>query len=227
MAFGAGPISRGPISSAPISAGVTLPAGGAPTVYVSSWQQPLAEPVRLRVLAAAQQQALAFVKGVPFPETVYPDKWFEALSEPVRFKPRLLSALQAFGFWNTYTPPSSGGGGSGGGGSYVGPRKPTRNVFASTPMWNRQLARIVPSPRQQLPQNVTASPYTFTAPTAGNLVVTGGTVSSIKLTRAYVSAVTFSVTSGTFPLAAGDVITLAYTVAPTVNFVPTYSGEAS
>jgi hypothetical protein len=65
---------------------------------------------------------------------------------------------------------------------------------------------------------VGASPYTFTAVTIGNLFITGGTVSSIVLTR---SGVSITCQKDQFiPMAAGDTVTTTYTVAPTMTFVP-------
>jgi hypothetical protein len=65
-----------------------------------------------------------------------------------------------------------------------------------------------------------ASPASYTVSTYGNLVVNGGTVSAITITRPGGSAVTLGVTAGMFAVQAGDVITITYTVAPTVTFIP-------
>jgi hypothetical protein len=67
---------------------------------------------------------------------------------------------------------------------------------------------------------VGASPYTFTAPYNGCVVVSGGTVSLVQLGRAGVFLAT-GVTTGVFPVSAGDQIKVTYTVAPTMNFLPT------
>lgn len=65
---------------------------------------------------------------------------------------------------------------------------------------------------------VGASPFTFTATTIGNMFVTGGTVSSIVLTR---SGVSITCQANQFiPMAAGDTVTVTYAVAPTMTFVP-------
>lgn len=62
-----------------------------------------------------------------------------------------------------------------------------------------------------------ASPYTFTAPDPGKLVVQGGTVSLIELGRGS-TFVTTGLTSGIVPVARGDLVRVTYTVVPTVNF---------
>lgn len=65
---------------------------------------------------------------------------------------------------------------------------------------------------------VGASPFTFTAGTIGHMFATGGTVSSIVLTR---SGTSIACQANQFiPMAAGDTITVTYTVAPTMTFVP-------
>lgn len=63
------------------------------------------------------------------------------------------------------------------------------------------------------------SPFAYTAPAGGFLIVTGGTVSSITFTRT--SQHNTNQTSGLFPVAQGDVVTVTYSATPTVTFVPT------
>ncbi len=65
----------------------------------------------------------------------------------------------------------------------------------------------------------TGSPWSFTATASGFLHVRGGTVSSVSLTRGRITIAT-GMTSGFFPLTQGDALTVSYTVAPTVNFLP-------
>lgn len=67
---------------------------------------------------------------------------------------------------------------------------------------------------------VGASPYTYTAPSNGCVVVSGGTVSLVQLGRAGAFLAT-GVTTGVFPVSAGDQIKVTYTVAPTMTFLPT------
>ena len=64
----------------------------------------------------------------------------------------------------------------------------------------------------------TSSPFKYTAQQAGFLIVQGGTVSAISFTR--VSAHTIGTVAGCFPMSNGDSITITYTVAPTITFVP-------
>ena len=66
---------------------------------------------------------------------------------------------------------------------------------------------------------VGVSPYAYTAQSNGHVVVTGGTVSAISLTR--VSAHATGFTAGFIPVGNKDVVTVTYTVAPTMTFIPT------
>lgn len=72
----------------------------------------------------------------------------------------------------------------------------------------------------QLTPTVGASPYAYTAPAIGDVVVQGGTVSAITRTRPGQSAVNIGVTAGIIPVQAGDVVTTTYSVAPTITFIP-------
>jgi hypothetical protein len=66
--------------------------------------------------------------------------------------------------------------------------------------------------------SVGASPFAYTATTGGSVAVAGGTVSGITLTR---SSTTVPVgTQGAIFARNGDVVTVTYSVAPTMNFIP-------
>lgn len=87
-------------------------------------------------------------------------------------------------------------------------------------VWYQFLARLAQLTAEQpmAPAAVGASPFTFTATTIGNLFITGGTVSSIVLAR---SGVALTCQKDQFiPMAAGDTVTVTYTVKPTMTFVP-------
>lgn len=66
---------------------------------------------------------------------------------------------------------------------------------------------------------LSASPARLTASASGSFAVSGGTVSGITLTRNTMIVPT-GVTSGLIPVANGDVLTITYSGAPTVNFIP-------
>lgn len=63
-----------------------------------------------------------------------------------------------------------------------------------------------------------ATPYSYTAPSGGWVIVRGGTVSAIQYTRSITTLT--GLTSGIFPVGQGDILTITYTVLPTVTFFP-------
>jgi hypothetical protein len=65
------------------------------------------------------------------------------------------------------------------------------------------------------------SPYTYSAPVRGSVIVNGGTVSAIAFSRDGVTFYTVGQTAGMFLLNAADQLRITYTVLPTVTFVPT------
>lgn len=62
-----------------------------------------------------------------------------------------------------------------------------------------------------------ASPYTYTAPNDGNIIVQGGTVTVIELGRNGTFATT-GLTAGVVPMKRGDQLRVTYAVAPTMTF---------
>lgn len=64
-----------------------------------------------------------------------------------------------------------------------------------------------------------ASPYAYTAPAKGFLIIRGGTVSAVEFTRSQTTLT--GQTQGIFPMAQGDTLTITYSVLPTVTWVPT------
>lgn len=78
-----------------------------------------------------------------------------------------------------------------------------------------------PMPQAQPAATVTvgASPYTYTAPFAGQLSVTGGTVSLIQIIRQGTTVAT-GLTAGLILLARGDQAKITYSAAPTAVFLP-------
>jgi hypothetical protein len=89
------------------------------------------------------------------------------------------------------------------------------NYYFTTPwiVWLQQLASQPAAPFTVTP---TASPFSYLASGAGTLQITGGTVSARTLTR---GGVTVSV-SGSVPVVNNDVVTVTYSVAPTLSFIP-------
>lgn len=88
-----------------------------------------------------------------------------------------------------------------------------------TTTWQRFFNALVSAAAPIQPVTLTGSPFSYRAGSGGNLAVSGGTVSAITITRG-TTAVPTGATSGTFPVANGDVVSIVYTVAPTVSFIP-------
>jgi hypothetical protein len=66
---------------------------------------------------------------------------------------------------------------------------------------------------------VEASPFIYTTTSAGNVSVTGGTVSSIMVLRQGIQVPT-GMTSGLIPVSPGDQVIVTYSVAPSMTFLP-------
>ena len=86
-----------------------------------------------------------------------------------------------------------------------------------TPVWLRFFNNLVGSPLPILPISLTASPFAYTAAARGFVTISGGTVSNVTLTRANTM---IPVSGSTVPVMNGDIVTVAYSVAPTLSFVP-------
>lgn len=67
---------------------------------------------------------------------------------------------------------------------------------------------------------VGASPYTYTAPLYGSVVISGGTVSAVALSRDGSTFIATGQTAGQFVLTVGDQLKITHTGAPTATFVP-------
>jgi hypothetical protein len=87
-----------------------------------------------------------------------------------------------------------------------------------TPEWHRFLTKEASPPKASQPKTASGSPMSFTATERGSLLVHGGSISSITLTRGRVTHNT-GVTGGFIPLGNGDEVTITYTVAPEVHFL--------
>lgn len=62
--------------------------------------------------------------------------------------------------------------------------------------------------------SIGTSPFAYTASVAGNLWISPGTYSDVKLTRLGVTLDFGKVTRGIFPMSLGDTITITYTTLP-------------
>lgn len=84
--------------------------------------------------------------------------------------------------------------------------------------WYRFFSSIYAKPSPEVLNTVTASPYAFTAPFNSHILIVGGTVQQIQLTR--VTTTNTGLTAGLIYLGRGDQIVITYTAVPTVTFYP-------
>lgn len=64
------------------------------------------------------------------------------------------------------------------------------------------------------------SPFSYVAPIGGTVILTGGTVSKVEVSRDGVKFYSTGMTSGMFPLSMGDTLKVTYSVVPTMTFIP-------
>ena len=70
-------------------------------------------------------------------------------------------------------------------------------------------------------QKVGPSPWTFTAPAGGTLILNGGTTTQVQVSRDQQTFFVTGQTSGMFPVSQGDSLVITYSVGPpTATFVP-------
>jgi hypothetical protein len=73
-------------------------------------------------------------------------------------------------------------------------------------------------PANESTLTLNTSPFSYTAQVKGFVLIRGGTVSSVQVTRS-VTTLT-GLTSGYFPLNQGDVLTITYSGLPSVTWYP-------
>jgi hypothetical protein len=103
--------------------------------------------------------------------------------------------------------------------TYEQPLVVRKNTSASLYRWFQDTDQGRP-PAQESAVALTSSPFIYTAPRKGFLIVTGGTVSTIAFSR---SGTFYSVgqTSGMINVNQGDQVKITYSAAPTLTWVPT------
>jgi hypothetical protein len=70
------------------------------------------------------------------------------------------------------------------------------------------------------PITVNPSPFTFSAPIKGQVLISGGTVSAVQFTRDGTNIYSTGATAGPFLVNQSDRLIVTYTVIPTMVFVP-------
>lgn len=93
--------------------------------------------------------------------------------------------------------------------------------------WNSYLQQFTQAPPNILSVSVGASPFSYTAREPGNIAITSGTISNVRLTRGIVDIDFGAGTNITVPVGINDVVTITYSVLPTIRFIPSYGQSAA
>ncbi|MFB9952031.1 hypothetical protein ACFFP0_24545 [Rhizobium puerariae] len=88
-----------------------------------------------------------------------------------------------------------------------------------TTVWQRFFNALVAPPAAVESVSVSASPFAYKAAQTGSLAIMGGTVTDVSFKRAGATVV---IPGGTplIPVANGDEVTITYSAAPTISFIP-------
>jgi hypothetical protein len=64
------------------------------------------------------------------------------------------------------------------------------------------------------------SPFSYVAPLGGSVILSGGTVSKVEVSRDGMTFYVTGQTSGMFPVSQGDTLRVTYSGVPTITFIP-------
>lgn len=93
--------------------------------------------------------------------------------------------------------------------------------------WVSFFQQFSQSPSPILDIIVGLSPYAYTVKEPGSIYLANGTVTGITLIRGKHAPLPLDTTSGILiPVCIGDIITVSYSVLPTISFLPNYSNPA-
>jgi hypothetical protein len=85
--------------------------------------------------------------------------------------------------------------------------------------WLGFLQQMEPSKQQPVTVTIAASPAVVSNSETGDIVVSGGTVSNIELSRNGAAYISLGLTSGMFRVTFNDLLRITYTVAPAVHYL--------
>lgn len=85
--------------------------------------------------------------------------------------------------------------------------------------WFRFFQQLVNQPSASQAVTVSGSPFTYTANTPGNIVINGGTVTALSVSRG-TTTVTVSTATKIIPLGQNDSVIVTYSVLPTITWLP-------
>lgn len=86
--------------------------------------------------------------------------------------------------------------------------------------WTQYLQQFTQAPPNFMIVTVSASPFSYKVKEPGSVTIVGGTVSAVILTRG-TSSIDLTGTK-IIPVSINDIITITYSVLPTINFIPAY-----
>lgn len=100
---------------------------------------------------------------------------------------------------------------------YAGPT----SGAAAVPTFRALVSADVNAITSQAPASITvgASPFAYTAPTSGNVCISGGAITQVTLARNGTTAYTSTLAVDQVVVRKGDVVTVTYTTAPTMYFL--------
>ena len=87
--------------------------------------------------------------------------------------------------------------------------------------WIQYLQQFTQAPPNIMSLTISASPFSYTAKEPGTVAISGGTVTGVTLTRGAISIVLGS-TPKIIPMAINDIVSITYSVLPTIQFIPSY-----
>lgn len=86
--------------------------------------------------------------------------------------------------------------------------------------WQQYLQQFTQAPPPFMQITVDGSPFSYIAREPGYVIISGGTVSAITLTR---GSTTLTFTGQLqVPVSINDTVTVTYSVLPTIRFIPIY-----
>jgi hypothetical protein len=103
--------------------------------------------------------------------------------------------------------------------TYEQPISDGKNTTAAWYRWFQNVDIGIP-PSNELPITLGASPFIYSPKMKGGIIVSGGTVSDVQISRSGKFYST-GATGGLFHVAANDQLKVVYSVAPSMVFLPT------
>lgn len=87
------------------------------------------------------------------------------------------------------------------------------------PPWNSFFQQFANPPANIIPILLGASPSSYVVKQPGMVVISGGTVTGVSFTR---GLITIGINAFAFPVEIADIVTVAYSILPTISLVPRY-----